>query len=92
MKLPTPLHASLATFLGAYSQRLRKRMGHKKALVALAHRILMIIYHLLKEQQAYRELGPGHVDEQAAEVARHRALRTLEQLGYAATLYSAEIA
>jgi hypothetical protein len=25
---------------------LRKRMGHKKALVALAHRILLIIYHL----------------------------------------------
>jgi transposase len=92
LKRPTPPHASLDTFLGAYYQRLRKRMGHKKALVALAHRILIIIYHLLKDQQAYRELGPGHVDEKAAEVAKRRALRTLEQLGYEVALQSAEIA
>ncbi len=83
---------SKGTFLAAYYQRLRKRMGHKKAIVALAHRILVIIYHLLKEQQAYRELGPDHVDEKAAEVARRRALRTLEQLGYDVTLQSTEVA
>ena len=83
---------SKGTFLGAYYQRLRKRMGHKKAIVALAHRILVIIYHLLKEQQSYRELGPDHVDEKATEVARRRALRTLEQLGYDVTLQPAEVA
>ena len=83
---------SKGTFLGAYYQRLRKRMGHKKAIVALAHRILIIIYHLLKAQQSYRELGPDHVDEKAAEVGRRRALRTLEQLGYDVTLQSAEVA
>jgi len=83
---------SKGTFLGAYYQRLRKRMGHKKAIVALAHRILVIIYHLLKEQQVYRELGPDHVDEKAAEVARRRALRTLEQLGFDVTLQSGEVA
>lgn len=78
------------TFLSAYYQRLRKRMGHKKALVALAHRILIIIYHLLKEQQAYQELGPAHVDEKASEVAKRRALRTLEHLGYEVTLQEAD--
>ncbi len=83
---------SKGTFLGAYYQRLRKRMGHKKAIVALAHRILIIIYHLLKQQQAYRELGPEHVDEKAAEAAKRRALRTLEQLGYDVSLQSAEVA
>jgi transposase len=88
-----PLHASLGTFLGAYYQRLRKRMGHKKAIVALAHRILVIIYHVLKEHQPYRELGPEHVEEKATEVARRRALRTLEQLGYdVVTLQAAEVA
>jgi transposase len=80
------------TFLSAYYQRLRKRMGHKKALVALAHRILIIIYHLLKEQQAYQELGPAHVDEKAIEVAKRRALRALEELGYEVTLQEAEVA
>jgi transposase len=92
LKPPTPLHASLDTFLSAYYQRLRKRMGHKKALVALAHRILIIIYHVLKEQQAYQELGPAHVDEKAIEVAKRRALRTLEELGYEVTLQEAEVA
>ncbi len=67
-------------------------MGHKKALVALAHRILIIIYHVLKEQQAYQELGPAHVDEKAIEVAKRRALHMLEQLGYEVTLQTPEVA
>lgn len=67
-------------------------MGHKKALVALTHRILIIISHLLKEQQAYREFGPAHLDEKTAELAKRRALRTLEHLGYDVTLQSAKVA
>jgi transposase len=74
------------TYLGAYYQRLKKRIGSKKAILALAHRILVIIYHLLKEQQSYRELGPGHADEQAAESSKRWAIRRLEQLGFAVTL------
>jgi len=74
------------TYLGAYYQRLKKRMGSKKAIVALAHRILVIIYHLLKEEQSYRELGPGHADEQAAESSKRWAIRRLEQLGFAVSL------
>jgi len=74
------------TYLGAYYQRLKKRLGSKKAIVALAHRILILIYHLLKERQAYRELGPGHADEQAAESSKRWAIRRLEQLGFAVTL------
>jgi transposase len=83
---------SKETFLGAYYQRLRKRMGHKKAIVALAHRILIIIYHLLKDHQPYRELGPDHVEEKAAEVAKRRALHTLGQLGYDVTLQESVVA
>ncbi len=74
------------TYLGAYYQRLKKRMGSKKAIVALAHRILVIIYHLLKERQSYRERSPGHADEQAAESSKRWAIRRLEQLGFAVTL------
>ena len=40
------------TYLGACYQRLKKRLGSKKAIVALAHRILVILYHLLKEHQS----------------------------------------
>lgn len=77
---------SKKTFLGAYYQRLKKRMGSKRALVALAHRILVIIYHLLKHQQSYRELGPGHAEEQLAASSKRWAVRRLEQLGFAVTL------
>jgi len=83
---------SKGTFLGAYYQRLTKRMGSKKAIVALAHRILLIIYHLLSEQQPYRELGPGHAEEQAVESSKRWAIRRLEQLGYQVTLQPTEVA
>lgn len=80
------------TFLGAYYQRLKKRMGSKKAIVALAHRILIIIYHLLKERQSYRELGPGHADETVVESSKRWAIRRLEHLGYHVTLQPADAA
>jgi transposase len=83
---------SKGTFLGAYFQRLKKRLGHKKAIVALAHRILIIIYHLLKEQQSYQELGPDHAEEKALEASKRWALRRLEQLGYQVTLQPTEVA
>lgn len=83
---------SKGTFLGAYYQRLRKRMGHKKAIVALAHRILVIIYHLLKEHQPYQELGPDYAEEKALEASKNWAVRRLEQLGYHVTLQTDEVA
>ncbi|HEY4033186.1 MAG TPA: hypothetical protein VGL94_04395 [Ktedonobacteraceae bacterium] len=67
-------------------------MGHKKAIVALAHRILVIVYHLLKDQQPYRELGPDHAEEKATEASKHWAVRRLEQLGYEVTLHPGEVA
>jgi hypothetical protein len=44
------------------------------------------------EHQSSRELGPDHLDEKAALVAKRRALRTLEQLGYDVALQSSESA
>jgi len=66
---------SKGTYLGAYYQRLCKRMGHKKAIVALAHRILIIIYHLRKRHQPYQERGPDHLEEKNAEAAKRWAIR-----------------
>jgi transposase len=44
-----------ATLLGATYSRLAKRLGKKKALVALAHKILVVIWHLLRDGTEYRE-------------------------------------
>jgi transposase len=43
------------TIFSACYQRWAKRLGKKKALVAVAHKIIVVIYHLLKNQTDYRE-------------------------------------
>ena len=84
--------SSKGTFLGAYYRRLCQRMGRKKAIVALAHRILLIIYHVLKQDEPFRELGEQYASEKEREMTKRRALRRLEQLGYQVQLQQAETA
>jgi transposase len=43
------------TFLSATYHRWAKRMGRKRALVALGHKILVLIYELLTDQTTYQE-------------------------------------
>lgn len=45
------------TYLSTQYRRLAKRLGRKKALVAVGHSILVIIYHLLANRASYEELG-----------------------------------
>ncbi|GCF09686.1 IS110 family transposase [Dictyobacter arantiisoli] len=84
--------SSKGTFLGAYYRRLCQRMGRKKAIVAVAHRILLTIYHVLKEDEPFRELGEQYASEKERETTKRRALRRLEQLGYQVQLQQAETA
>jgi transposase len=74
------------TFLSAQYRRLVKRLGHKKALVAVAHSLLVIIYHVLDREQSYTELGGDYFDKQ--QVAKRRAylLLQLEALGLKVTV------
>ena len=44
-----------ATFLGATYRRFAKRLGKKKALIAVAHKILVLAYTLLKGKVDYKE-------------------------------------
>jgi len=50
--------------------------------VAVAHRILVIVYHLLKDKQIYNELGPQYYEERRREQIAKQALRKLQSLGY----------
>jgi transposase len=43
------------TIFSACYHRWAKRLGKKKALIAVAHKILVVIYHLLKDLTDYRE-------------------------------------
>ena len=74
------------TYLGTKYHRLVKRMPKKKALVAVAHTMLVIVYHLLSRRVAYTELGSGYVDRQQVERQRRRLVERLAGLGVKVTI------
>jgi transposase len=74
------------TYLAAQYRRLAKRRGRKRALVALAHTLLGIIYHVLKEGTTYRDLGPDYLDRLEPERLTRQLVKRLESLGHKVTL------
>ena len=74
------------TFLGALYRRWIKRLPKNKAIIALAHRILVIIYHVITTGQPYQELGPAYHDERERTHIVTRTVRRLERLGFRVTL------
>lgn len=78
-------------YLVAQYRRLAKRRGVHKAVVAVAHSLLVIIYHMLREQRPYADLGADYFDQlDTARLERHH-VRRLEQIGYAVILTPAEV-
>src|SRR5688572_4482606 len=55
------------TYLRAQFERLAKRRGRKKAVVAVGHSILVIVYHLLRTRRPYADLGVDYFDSQDTE-------------------------
>ncbi|HEU5103192.1 MAG TPA: IS110 family transposase [Roseiflexaceae bacterium] len=70
------------TFLAAFFRRLAARRGKQKAIVAVAHKILVIVYTLLSTGQVYQERGAAALDERQKERIVHRLERRIAQLGY----------
>jgi transposase len=70
------------TYLAAQYHRLAARRGAKRAILAVAHTILVIVYSLLRNGGEYRELGGNYFDERRRSDAVHRAVRRIERLGY----------
>jgi hypothetical protein len=77
---------SKETYLAAQYQRLVKRLGKKKALVAVGHSILTIVYHVLKKKTSYRELGGDYFDRRNLTEQRNRLIHKLESLGVKVTV------
>jgi transposase len=69
------------TYLAAQYHRLIRRMGKKKALVAVAHSLLVIVYHVLAQKSDYRELGGDYFDRQHQRSQQQRLVKKLEALG-----------
>jgi transposase len=74
------------SFLAAFYRRLAARRGKQKAIIAVAHKILVIIYTLLKTGQVYEERGAAALDERQKERIVHRLERRIAQLGYKVNL------
>jgi transposase len=74
------------TSLGAQYRRLAARRGPNKAAVAVAHSILIIAYHLLKDGGTYHDLGPDFFDRRDQDALERRLVSRLEALGNKVTL------
>jgi transposase len=76
------------TFLGARYRRIAKRRGKKRALVAVGRSILVIVWHLLANDDArFTDLGADHITKHINPDAKKRNyIRQLQALGYTVTL------
>ncbi|GFP23732.1 hypothetical protein HKBW3S09_01197 [Candidatus Hakubella thermalkaliphila] len=59
------------------------------AALAVAHTILVIIYHMLKKGTSYQELGANYFDKRDEKAVVLRSLKRLEALGYKVVLEAA---
>jgi transposase len=70
------------TYLSALYYRLAARRGKKRAIMAVAHSIVVSVFHRLSRNQPYRELGANYFDEHQRQHVVDRLTRRIERLGY----------
>jgi len=76
------------TYFAAQFRRIASRRGKKRALIALAHSILITAYHMLKYRRHYRELGGDFLDQINRDQVQRRLVQRLAKLGFEVTLKS----
>jgi transposase len=74
------------TYLAALDQRLATRRGKKRAIVAVAHSIVVSAFHRLARNEPYRELGAHDFDDHRRAHLVDQLTRRIERLGYHVTL------
>lgn len=67
---------------GAFYRRLKGRLGPAQALVATAHKIARTVYHMLKEQVPYHDIGAVEYDQRFREREMHYLQKKAAKLGY----------
>jgi transposase len=78
-----------ATYLSAQYRRLATRRGNKRAIMAVAHTILVMAYHMLRRKEPYREAGADFFDKLRPEDKAKRLVKWLQALGYQVSLSAA---
>ena len=77
---------SKTTYLAVKYRRIQSHAGAMRAVVALEHTLLVIVWNMLHDGVAYEELGIDHYDRTNPERAKQRLLRRMESLGFEPTL------
>lgn len=80
------------TYLSAQYRQIAKRRGKKRAIIAVAHSILRIVYHLLSTGAIYQDLGGDYFDRLRPERLRRYYVKRLQKLGYNVELHAATTA
>jgi len=70
------------TYLSAQFRRLASKRGKRRAIMAVAHTILVIGYHLQKNRCHYQDLGGDYFDRLDAVGLKRYLVRRLESLGH----------
>jgi transposase len=74
------------TYLRDKFFRLKARRGYMRAVVAITHKILVAIYHMLSQQVSYNDLGDLYLDKLNKNHLTRNLVHRLERLGYQVTL------
>jgi transposase len=75
------------TYLRAQYERIKRRQGHNKAIVAVAHSILIAAYYILRDDVPYQDLGGDYFARRAdPERQARRLIAQLERLGHKVTI------
>jgi transposase len=69
-------------FFSARYHRLSTRRGPKRAAMAVAHSLLIAIYHMLRDGAYFVDLGPTHYDKRRRDLIAKRSVQRLQELGY----------
>ena len=70
------------TYLAAQYRRISHRRGKKRAIIAVAHAILVAAYHMLSDGTQYQDLGVDYLDRLHPKRLRDYHVRSLKKLGY----------
>jgi len=77
-------------YLGVRFWRIAKRRGQQRALIAIAHTILIICWHLITDETTYTELGTDYLNgKDHTDKRRKHLIAQLEELGYTVELTTA---
>jgi transposase len=74
------------TYVSALYHRLAARRGKKRAIMAVAHSIVVSAFYMLSRNELYHELGATYFDDHQREHLIDRLTRRMERLGYRVTL------